>query len=79
MSSAGPGDLPVVKLEGTPCRHLRHNGMLIFTDGTGGETQADCDTTMYWCTQTTKGFGPDDDFVNRDDCRNTSRSCYEPT
>ena len=79
MSSAGPNDLPVVDEASTPCRHLRNNGMYVYTDGSGGESHADYDNTIYWCLKTMKGFGPDDDFVSAEDCRNPSRACYEPT
>jgi hypothetical protein len=81
MSSADPNesDLPVIDPAGPPCRHLRHKGMYVYTDGSGGEVHDDYDSTMYWCLQTMKGFGPDDDFVGAEDCRNSSRSCYEPT
>jgi hypothetical protein len=79
MSSAGPNDLPVVDEASTPCRHLRNKGMYVYTDGSGGEPHADYDNTIYWCLKTMKGFGPDDDFVGAEDCRNTSRACYEPT
>jgi hypothetical protein len=79
MSSAGPNDLPVVDEANTPCRHLRNKGMYVYTDGSGGESHADYDNTIYWCLKTMKGFGPDDDFVSAEDCRNPSRACYEPT
>ncbi len=79
MSSAGPNDLPVVDEARTPCRHLRNKGMYVYTDGSGGEPHDDYDNTIYWCLKTMKGFGPDDDFVDAEDCRNPSRTCYEPT
>ncbi len=61
-----------------PCRHLRNKGMYVYTDGSGGETHEDYDNTIYWCNLSMKSFGPDDDHVNGTDCRNPSRSCYEP-
>jgi len=78
MSSAGPDNLPILDETSTPCRHLRNKGMYVYTDGSGGETHADYDNTIFWCLKTMKGFGPDDEFVDRQDCRNTLRSCYEP-
>ncbi len=82
-----PGELPVVDPEATephagtasPCRHLRHKGMYVYTDGSAGESSDDYDSTMYWCLQTMKGFGPDDDIVSGHECRNPDRTCYEPT
>ncbi len=44
--------------------------MYVYTDGSGGESHDDDDNTIYWCLKTMKGFGPDDDFVGAEDCRN---------
>ena len=61
-----------------PCRHLRNKGMYVYTDGLAGETRDDDnDGSIYWCQQTMKSFGPDDEFVDRRDCRAPGRSCYE--
>jgi hypothetical protein len=70
-------ELPVV--QAIPCRHLRSKGMYVYTDGSQDHTHEDYDSSIYWCLQTMKGFGPDDDQVHREDCCNSSRSCYEPT
>ena len=42
------------------------------------ETAEDYDSTVYWCLQTMKSFGPDDEMVGGRECRDSSRSCYEP-
>ena len=61
-----------------PCRHLRHKGMYVYTDGPPDEShQYGYDNTIYWCLQTMKSFGPDDDLVDREGCCDGSRSCYE--
>lgn len=79
MSVADRDDLAVVGPSGPPCRHLRHQGMYIYTDGQGsGDPHEDYDSTTFWCLNTMKGFGPDDAIVDREECRNPSRSCYEP-
>jgi hypothetical protein len=79
MSSDVPQDeLPVVDLS-IPCRHLRNKGMYVYSDGLSGESHDDYDNSVYWCLKTMKDFGPDGDFVAGPDCRNPSRSCYEPT
>jgi hypothetical protein len=76
VSDASPNtELPVV--QATICRHLGHNGMYIYTD----RPQKDDDefgNSVYTCFHTMKGVGPDDQLVNRPDCRNPARSCYEP-
>jgi hypothetical protein len=78
MSSPEPNELPVVNEPSAPCRHLRNKGMYVYTDGVSGESHDGYDNTIYWCLQTMKGFGPDDDFVGGEECRNPGRPCYEP-
>jgi hypothetical protein len=68
--------LPAVKLNSPVCRSLRSNGMYVFTDGQPADD--DDDGTVFWCFHTMKNFGPDDSTVGRRQCRNPSRSCYEP-
>jgi len=81
MSDAGPVDPPVVAVNGPLCRNLRHNGMYVNTDGSGGDTSDDDDQDghMYWCLKTMKGFGPDDDVAAARYCRRADRTCYEPS
>jgi hypothetical protein len=80
MANTEPGDLPVIETQAVPCRHLRNKGMYVYTDGSseGEETAEDFDSTVYWCLQTMKNFGPDDEMVGGRECRDMSRSCYEP-
>jgi hypothetical protein len=78
MASADPSERPEVQPINIPCRHLRNKGMYVYTNGLGGEPHEDYDNTIFWCLKTMKGFGPDDDLVSGEDCRNAARSCYEP-
>jgi hypothetical protein len=71
-------ELPVVEPPSVPCRHLRNKGMYVYSDGNGGQSHEDYDNTIYWCLKTMKDFGPDDEMVAGADCRNPSRTCYEP-
>jgi hypothetical protein len=77
MPHADSNDLPLASEPSIPCRHLRTKGMYVYTDG-GGESHDDYDNSIFWCLQSMKGFGPDDDLVGREECRNPARSCYEP-
>ena len=79
MSDASPADRHPDAPTATPCRHLRNKGMYVYTDGLGGDAHEDYDNTISWCLKTMKSFGPDDDFVSADDCRSSTRTCYEPT
>jgi hypothetical protein len=78
MSDGDPNGPPLVDASVEPCRFLRNKGMYVYTDGLGNEPHADYDNTIYWCLKTMKGFGPDDEFVGREECCDGSRSCYEP-
>lgn len=61
------------------CRFIRHNGMLIYTSAPPpDEDDPKYDTTIFWCSKTTTGWGPDDGEVALRDCRNAERTCYEP-
>ena len=78
MDNSKPEDLPVLETQLAPCRHLRNKGMYVFTDGTNEDDADDFDSAVYWCLQTMKNFGPDDEMVGGRECRDASRSCYEP-
>ncbi len=57
------------------CRHLRHKGMYVYTDGNlPGEDQQ---SAICWCLRSMKDHGPDDRFVDKADCCDPARSCYE--
>ena len=74
-----PSSPPAPTAPASPCRHLRSKGMYVYTDGQSFDEHADYDNTIFWCLKTMKSFGPDDDPVHADDCRNPARTCYEPT
>jgi len=76
MASTEPDKLPVIEQPASPCRHLRNKGMYVY--GQESEMEDDYDGTNYWCFETMKTFGPDDEAVGGRECRNSSRPCYEP-
>jgi hypothetical protein len=51
--------------------------MYVYTDGSRDE-EHDEDSSVYWCLKTMKGYGPDDDIVDRAGCCRPGRVCYEP-
>ena len=77
-SDADPSAVELPMVEEAPCRHLRHKGMYVYTDGISHEAHEGYDNTIYWCLNTMKSFGPDDDMVDGQGCRNPGRTCYEP-
>ena len=86
MADKMPDEPPLAEPEGitpgaplaAPCRHLRNKDMYVLSDTSFDNTGDDDDHSLYWCLQTMKNFGPDDDMVSGRECRNSSRSCYEP-
>ena len=62
---------------GPRCRHIRSKGMYVYTDVAEFEAHPDYDSTIFWCQKTLKDIGPDQGFVGREDCCETSRRCYE--
>lgn len=78
MANAEPNELPVAFVHVTPCRHLRSAGMYVYGDGPQAADAEDYDSSSYWCTETMKSFGPDDNMVGGRECRDQSRLCYEP-
>jgi hypothetical protein len=77
MASTESNDLPVIEPPSAPCRHLRNKGMYVYTGGSD-EAEDDYDSTNYWCFETMKSFGPDDQFVGGRQCRDSKRTCYQP-
>ena len=68
---------PSPPILGPRCRHSRHKGMYVYTDVPEPEDPTDYDSTIFWCQKTLKDIGPDQGFVGREDCCDTSRRCYE--
>jgi hypothetical protein len=51
--------------------------MYVYTDDSSTDEPQDYDNTIFWCQKTLRDMGPDDNFVGREDCRETGRTCYE--
>ena len=68
---------PSPPILGPRCRHTRSKGMYVYTDVPEVEDHGDYDSTIFWCQKTLNDIGPDQGFVGREDCCNTSRRCYE--
>ncbi len=60
------------------CRYLRSNGMYLYGDGYDDEGNDEYSSSSCWCSETFKTFGPDDRMVGHRECRDATRSCYEP-
>jgi hypothetical protein len=71
-------DLKVIEPQPIPmCRHLRSKGM--YVHGTTEELNTGVPGSgdgYFWCLKTMHLFGPDNQAVNRQECR-PDRTCYE--
>jgi hypothetical protein len=52
--------------------------MYVYTEPSSGEPDDQDEHAAHWCLKTMKNFGPDDEMVGGRECRDPSRSCYEP-
>jgi hypothetical protein len=73
-----PNETPVSRAITAPCRHLRSNGIYIYGDGHDDAGNEEYSSSSCWCCETMKSFGPDDRMVGHRECRDATRSCYEP-
>jgi hypothetical protein len=78
MADTESNELPIVQAIGSTCRYLRSNGMYLFGDGQDDPENNEYSSSSCWCLETMKTFGPDDRMVGHRECRDATRSCYEP-
>jgi hypothetical protein len=50
--------------------------MYIYGDGSHEADAEHYGSSSYWCTETMKSFGPDDEMVGGRECRDPTRQCY---
>ena len=55
-----------------PCKHLSTNNMY-YNDPVEDEDQSS--NSIFWCTKTHEGFGPDGEPASKTECC-TGRSCH---
>ncbi len=78
MAEIESNEPPIAATIGSPCCYLRSNGAYIFGGERAGTDDDEYSSSACWCSQTMKSFGPDDDMVGHRECRDSSRTCYEP-
>ena len=78
MTNAEPNEIPIAGPRVSPCCQLRSNGTYLFGSGRDDPDDEAYSSSSCWCFLTMKSFGPDDEMVGHRDCRDATRSCYEP-
>ena len=69
----------MTELEQVPtqrCKYLHCKSMVVYGEDFASDPDYQAGMTDFWCLQTSKGLGPDDDTVNLEECSVTGRPCY---
>ena len=59
------------------CMYLCCKSMLVYGEDFTSDPEYQDGMVDFWCTQTSKGIGPDDDLVSLDLCSNAERGCFQ--
>ena len=59
------------------CKYLYCKSMIVFGEDFASDPDFQAGITDFWCLQTSRGLGPDDDEVNMDECCRPDRPCYQ--
>jgi hypothetical protein len=71
MSETFPPSEPMPR-----CINLCCKAMLVFGEAFESDPEFQAGMTNFWCTRTSKGQGPDGEFVALAECSNPERTCY---
>lgn len=69
----------MTELQQTPtqrCKFLYCKSMMVYGEEFASDPDYQAGLTNFWCLQTSKSRGPDDDDVDLEECSQTNRSCY---
>lgn len=58
------------------CMFLCCKSMLVFGEAFASDPEYQEGMTEFWCVQTSKGQGPDGEYVSLEMCCNPERGCY---
>jgi hypothetical protein len=58
------------------CIYLCCKSMMVFGENFEQDPDYQSGMTEFWCTQTSKGQGPDDGAASLDLCSNKERTCF---
>jgi hypothetical protein len=59
------------------CKFLCCKSMLVYGEDFESDPEYQPGLTDFWCVQTSKGQGPDGEYVSLEMCSNPERSCYQ--
>ena len=58
------------------CKFLHCKSMMVYGEDFASDPDYQAGMTDFWCLQSSKNVGPDDDQVNMEECSQPGRSCY---
>ena len=58
------------------CKFLLCKSMLVYGEAFESDPDYQAGVTDFWCQCTSKGQGPDGEYVDLSDCSDPQRSCY---
>ena len=59
------------------CIHLQSNSMVVHGEGFAGSSEYQDGMAHFWCLQTGRALGPDNDTVSMKNCCNPERGCHQ--
>jgi hypothetical protein len=59
------------------CMHLSCKAMSVYGEAFESDPDYQAGMTDFWCAQTQKSWGPDDDGVSLEMCSNPERACFQ--
>jgi hypothetical protein len=59
------------------CKHLCCKSMLVYGEDFESDPEYQAGMVDFWCAQTSKGQGPDGEYVALETCSNPERPCYQ--
>jgi hypothetical protein len=58
------------------CKFLYCKSMVVYGEDFENDPDYQAGTTDFWCLQTSKAIGPDEEEVNMEECCRPERPCY---
>ncbi len=58
------------------CKYLYCKSMMVYGEDFASDPDYQAGLTDFWCLQTSKNIGPDNDQVDLEECSQANRPCY---
>lgn len=58
------------------CKNLNCKSMMTYGEDFASDPDFQAGMTDFWCLQTSRNYGPDQDEVSLEECSRADRTCY---